>query len=118
MMSPVHITIPQADGSDRYVVIEPVLEKQDPKGLTSAGGYKIYQNNFGDDTPFITAPVEFDTPSNELPDDMNPDYLGKLLFKMAVFSILKAGNLALSSRLTLLSLSRPIRIRIYPPNFN
>ncbi|MDN3551221.1 hypothetical protein [Mucilaginibacter aquaedulcis] len=41
MINPVQTTIPQPDGSDRYVIIEPVLEKNGDQGLRSTGVFKV-----------------------------------------------------------------------------
>jgi hypothetical protein len=81
MMNPVQTTIPQPDGSDRYVIIEPVLEKEGPRGLRSTGEFKIYKDAFGDETHLFTESAESDGPADDLPDDQNPDYLGKFFFE-------------------------------------
>jgi len=81
MINPVQTTIPLEDGSDRYVIIEPVLEKEGEHGLRSTGVYKIYKDGFGDETHLFTEPLEIDEINDELPDEANPDYLGKLVFQ-------------------------------------
>jgi len=58
MINPVQISIPQADGSDSYVIIEPVIEKDDGAGFRSTGVYKIYKDAFGDETHLFTEPAE------------------------------------------------------------
>lgn len=80
MMNPVQTSIPQEDGSDRQVIIEPILEKHD-HGCRSTGVYKIYKDAFGDETHLFTEPLESDGPANDLPDEQNPDYLGKFVFE-------------------------------------
>jgi hypothetical protein len=81
MINPVQTSIPQADGSDRYVIIEPILEKTGAQGLSSTGIFKIYKDAFGDQTHLFTEPMESDGPADDLPDEQNPDYLGKFVFE-------------------------------------
>ncbi|WP_154402521.1 hypothetical protein [Mucilaginibacter endophyticus] len=81
MMNPVQTSIPQPDGSDRYVLIEPILEKDGEHGLRSTGVFKIYKDAFGDETHLFTEPTESDGAISDLPDWQNPDYLGKFLFE-------------------------------------
>lgn len=81
MMNPVQTSIPQADGSDRYVIIEPVLEKDGEKGLRATGVFKVYKDAFGDETHLFTEPAESDEPADDLPDEQNPDYLGRFVFE-------------------------------------
>ena len=81
MINSVQISIPQEDGSDRYVIIEPVLEKDGESGLRSTGVYKIYKDAFGDETHLFTEPLEIDEVNNDFTDEANPDYLGKLVFE-------------------------------------
>jgi hypothetical protein len=80
MFNPVQTTIPQPDGSDRYVIIEPVLEKDGEQGLRSTGVFKVYKDAFGDETHLFTEPAESDEHA-ALPDEQNPDYLGKFVFE-------------------------------------
>ncbi len=81
MINPVQTSIPQQDGSDRYVIIEPFLEKDGEGGLRSTGIYKIYKDAFGDETHLFTEPLETNEVDEDLPDEANPDYLGKLVFE-------------------------------------
>jgi hypothetical protein len=81
MINPVQTTIPQADGSDRHVIIEPIIEKDIEGRYSSAGVYKIYKDAFGDETHLFTEPAEFGEENDELPDEQNPDYLGKFVFE-------------------------------------
>ena len=81
MINPVQTSIPQADGSDRYVIIEPMLEKDGEQGLRSTGVFKIYKDACGDETHLFTEPAESDGLTDELPDEQNSDYLGKFLFE-------------------------------------
>jgi len=81
MINPVQTSIPQPGGSDRYVIIEPILEKEGEHRLRSTGVFKIYKDAFGDETHLFTEPMESDAPADDLPDEQNPDYLGKFLFE-------------------------------------
>lgn len=81
MINPVQTSIPQPDGSDRYVIIEPILEKEGEHGLRTTGVFKIYKDAFGDETHLFTEPMESDAPADDLPDEQNPDYLGKFVFE-------------------------------------
>jgi hypothetical protein len=81
MINPVQTNIPQADGSDRYVIIEPVLAKDGKRGLRSTGIFKIYKDVPGDETHLFSEPAENDGPSDDLPDEQNPDYIGKFVFE-------------------------------------
>ncbi|OKS88145.1 hypothetical protein RG47T_3609 [Mucilaginibacter polytrichastri] len=80
-MNPVQTSIPQADGSNRYVIIEPMYEKEGERGWRSSGEYKIYKDAFGDETHLFTEPAEFGGENDDLPDEQNPDYLGKFVFE-------------------------------------
>lgn len=81
MINPIQTTIPQQDGSDRNVIIEPVLIKDSAGAWGTNGEYKIYKDAFGDETRLFTEPLERVGSSDDLPDEQNPDYLGKLIFK-------------------------------------
>ncbi|MEO3407560.1 hypothetical protein AAFN85_26820 [Mucilaginibacter sp. CAU 1740] len=80
MINPVQTSIPQEGGSDRQVTIEPILEKN-YHGYRSTGVYKIFKDAFGDETHLFIEPLESDAPADDLPDEQNPDYLGKFVFE-------------------------------------
>lgn len=82
MINPVQINVPQEDGSDRYVIVEPVLKKEaGTHGIRETGVYKIYKDAFGDATHLFTEPAEFRETNGVLTDEQNPDYLGKFVFE-------------------------------------
>src|ERR1700744_618829 len=81
MFDPVQTTIPQPDGSDRAVIIEPLIEKDAGGHYTETGVYKIYKDAFGDETHLFTEPAAFDEDDDALPDEDNPDYLGRFVFE-------------------------------------
>lgn len=84
MINPVQTTIPQADGSDRYVIIEPILERDADDKLQPTGVFKIYKAIKGDETHLFTEPAERAGKADELTDEENPDYLGKFIFENGV----------------------------------
>lgn len=79
MINPVQTLIPLADGTDRYVIIDPALHKDVNGKLHPTGLFKIYKDAFGDETHLITEPGESEGPPRKFSDDRNPDYLGKIL---------------------------------------
>lgn len=76
MTNPVQVTINQADGSIRKIIIEPVLKKSETGELVAIGIFKLYKDAFGDETTLFTEPLEGDKPNTAVSDDSNPDYLG------------------------------------------
>lgn len=97
MINPVQTTIPQPDGSDRYVIIEPVLVK-DAEGHWSATGiFKIYKDAFADQTHLFTEEHASDE-EPELPDAQNPDYLGKFVFEGASLKRFEGQVLSLAEQ--------------------
>ena len=105
MINPVQTTITQSDGNDRYLIIEPVLEKGGEQGLHSTGVYKIYKDAFGDETHLFTEPSEVGAEENALPDEANPDYLGTL-------RIFDDGNLAYAGDLLSIQEQREVALII------
>lgn len=80
MINPVQISLAQANGSVRQVILEPVLIKDGDKGLHGTGVFKIYKDAFGDETALFTEPLEPSKNNNDPADEINPDYLGKITF--------------------------------------
>jgi hypothetical protein len=80
MTNPVQTNLQQADGSKRYVIIEPILKKDAPAHLHETGIFKIYKDAFGDESHLFTEPAENEGQADDLPDEQNPDYLGRLHF--------------------------------------
>ena len=81
MINPVQTSIPQQDGGDRFVIIEPVLEREGYRGLGSTGVFKIYKDAFGDETHLFTELAASGEKEDSVEDDQNPDYLGKFIFE-------------------------------------
>ena len=77
MLNPVNIKLMKDDGTERAVLIDPVLTKN-PNGLTNTGVYKIYKTE--DDETFFTEPLLIDTNAPTRDDSSNPDYLGDITF--------------------------------------
>jgi len=98
MINPVQTKIPQADDSDRQVIIEPILEKAGEQRLRSTGVYKIYKDAFGDKTHLFTEPAELGEVNDGLPDEANPDYLGKFIFEDGQVSYFDGGVLSIAEQ--------------------
>lgn len=81
MMNAVQTSIPQADGSGRQVIIEPIIKKDGERGWRSTGVFKIYKDAFGNETHLFAEPAEFGEVNNDVPDEQNPDYLGTFVFE-------------------------------------
>ena len=79
MLNPATIKLMKDDGTERVVLIEPLLDKQ-ATGLTNTGVYKIYKSD--DDETFFTEPLLIDTNAPTRDDSSNPDYLGDLIFSL------------------------------------
>jgi len=79
MINPIQLSLTQPNGASRKVIIEPVLEKNAENGLKATGVYKIYKDAFGDESTLFTEPLEIDETNSDLPDESNPDYLGKII---------------------------------------
>ena len=77
MISPLQTSIIRADGTNRYVIIEPVLEKDAENKLRPTGVYKLYKDAFGDETILFTEPKEIGKSNDDLADESNPDFLGR-----------------------------------------
>ena len=76
MLTPAQISIVQHDDSLRKIIVEPILEKNGDE-LVDTRVYKIYKDAFGDETVLITEPRETGE-NDDLADQNNPDYLGKI----------------------------------------
>jgi len=80
MTNPLQLSLVKEDSTKRHIIIEPVLEKNGKKGLHNTGTYRIYKDAFGDESTLFTEPLETIEPNNTMPDNMNPDYLGEIIF--------------------------------------
>ena len=76
MLTPAQISIVQPDDSLRKIIVEPILKKSGSE-LIDTHVYKIYKDAFGDETVLITEPRETGI-NDDLADQNNPDYLGKI----------------------------------------
>lgn len=79
MTNPLQLSLTTSDGTKRNIIIEPILEK-DKKGFHPTGIYRIFKDAFGDESHLFTEPLETAAPNNDLPDYLNPDYLGEIIF--------------------------------------
>ncbi|MEO6631984.1 MAG: hypothetical protein ABIN13_09695 [Mucilaginibacter sp.] len=80
MTNPLQLSLVKEDGTKRNIIIEPVLEKNGNKGLHNTGTYRIYKDAFGDESTLFTEPLETTEPNTRIPDNLNPDYLGEMVF--------------------------------------
>lgn len=79
MINPIQLSLVKEDGSKRYIIIEPILEKSG-NHLQDTGTYKIYKDAFGEESALFTEPLETTEPNIDLADSLNPDYLGTISF--------------------------------------
>ncbi|GAA4333044.1 hypothetical protein GCM10023149_39590 [Mucilaginibacter gynuensis] len=78
MINPVTFTVISPDGSERKLIIEPVIERSAGEQVHATGVYKLYKSAFDDKTILFTEPLEIGKENNDLADASNPDYLGKI----------------------------------------
>jgi hypothetical protein len=77
MVNPVIINIDLPDGSKRNLIIEPVLERS-ADGIRNTGVYKLYKSTIDNQSTLFTEKLEIDEVNNDIPDEINPDYLGNI----------------------------------------
>jgi len=80
MTNPLQLSLVKEDGTKRNIIIEPILERNDKKGLQNTGAYRIYKDAFGDESTLFTEPLETIQRNTRIPDNINPDYLGVIIF--------------------------------------
>jgi len=80
MISPVILSIPHPDGSNWNVIIEPILEKVEGQ-ITDTGNYKLYKSSADNQSTLFTEPLELGKQNNDIPDSINPDYLGTITLR-------------------------------------
>jgi hypothetical protein len=78
MINPVYFSIDQPNGSGRDIIIEPVLES-DGSSLKDTGCYKLYKTSIDNQSSLFTEKLEINETNNDLADNDNPDYLGKIM---------------------------------------
>jgi len=98
MINPVQTSVPQEDGNDRFVIIEPILEKNGAQDLRPTAVFKIFKDGFSDGTHFSTEPGEIDEQNGHLPDDENPDHLGSFLFENGNVKHFKGQGLSVAEQ--------------------
>ncbi|MDB5135258.1 MAG: hypothetical protein JWP37_1861 [Mucilaginibacter sp.] len=77
MVNPVILNIDLPDGSKRNLIIEPVLERS-ADGIKNTGIYKLYKSAIDNQSTLFTEKQEIDEINNDIPDEINPDYLGNI----------------------------------------
>ena len=80
MTNPAQLQITKPDGTFRYLIVEPVIQKTDAT-ITGTGVFKIYKDAYGEESALFTEPLEIGKSENTLPDANNPDYLGTIVFE-------------------------------------
>src|SRR4051812_30210573 len=80
MINPIQAHLLKSEDGGRPIIIEPVLQKGSDHAWSSTGVYRIYKDAFGDETVLFTELKE-DAQKAALPDEQNPDYLGRLIFE-------------------------------------
>lgn len=80
MINPLQLSLIKEDGTKRNVIIEPVLERNGDNGLRNTGTYRIYKDAFGDESTLFTEPLEAIAPNTGIANNVNPDYLGEIIF--------------------------------------
>jgi len=78
MINSVHTSIPQADGSDRYVIIEPINEEEGLQGMRSTSVFEIYTDVWD--------------------DEQEPEYLGKFIFENGQLQCFEGQVLSLAEQ--------------------
>jgi hypothetical protein len=80
MINPLQLSLVKEDGTKRNIIIEPVLEKNGQKGFRNTGTYRIYKDGDSNESTLFTEPLETTEPNTRMPDNINPDYLGIIVF--------------------------------------
>lgn len=79
MDSPVQTSITLPDGGMRSIIIEPVLKKENDQELHSLAVYKLFTDVYHDELFLFTELRERAHLNEDLHDETNPDYLGKIM---------------------------------------
>jgi hypothetical protein len=79
MINTVSIKLTREDGSERTILIDPILERISGKDLIATDVYKLYKTT-ADNEAFFTEPLLMDKKAPEPDDIINPDYLGQMTF--------------------------------------
>ncbi|MCD8739914.1 hypothetical protein LT679_04820 [Mucilaginibacter roseus] len=78
MINPATFNTSASDGTVRKLIIEPVLKKDADGKLTDTGVYRLIKNASDNDSILFTEPLETTESNTDIPDELNPDYLGKI----------------------------------------
>ncbi len=79
MDSPVQTTLSLPDGGLRSIIIEPILKKESEEEQHLSAIYKLFTDVYHDDIFLFTELRERAHLNDDLHDEQNPDYLGKLV---------------------------------------
>lgn len=80
MINPVAFNTSADNGTVRRLIIEPVLKRNDSGELGDTGVYRLLKNATDNDSFLFTEPLETTESNTDIPDEINPDYLGKITF--------------------------------------
>lgn len=80
ILSPLSLGVTRADGEDYNVMIQHILTEDSDGILGTTGIFHLYFDNFGLDKNDFEDLLSDETEDYNLPDDKNPDYLGRILF--------------------------------------
>ncbi|MCC8407585.1 hypothetical protein LJ707_01490 [Mucilaginibacter sp. UR6-1] len=80
MINPATFNTSAQDGTIRKLIIEPVLKRDNNGELADTGVYRLLKNSTDNDSFLFTEPLETTESNTDIPDTINPDYLGKITF--------------------------------------
>lgn len=80
MINPVAFKTSADNGTVRKIIIEPILKRDDNGELTDTGVYRLLKNATDNESFLFTEPLETTESNTDIPDELNPDYLGKITF--------------------------------------
>lgn len=80
ILTPLSLGVTRADGEDYHVMIQHIFTEGVDGILGTTGIFHLYIDNFGIDKSDFEDLLSGETEDYYLPDDKNPDYLGRILF--------------------------------------
>ena len=80
LLTPVSLGVTRSNGDDFNVQISHVLTEDESGVFEATGIFNLYLDTFGLDKDDFEDLIEGEFELVELPDDQNPNYLGRILF--------------------------------------
>ncbi|MBE9583861.1 hypothetical protein IM792_05330 [Mucilaginibacter sp. JRF] len=80
MINPATFNTYTEDGSERKLIIEPVLKRDNDGELADTRVYRLLKNSYDNDSLLFTEPLETTESNIHISDNNNPDFLGKIIF--------------------------------------